>query len=164
MIANLDSTLFNALLKKFKRRSQICTIMIQHSRCMGDESALEFWMSTLQSLQYLQTDGMSDEETEDRGGEKVRLVKDLHFRHPAFTDLWQYVDDLPRSMHSLFAQSGVKRLCRVFSHELTNRLPPKNLPCTFYRPEYLGLMKSGGVPYSPTGDDVLIPSPPISVD
>lgn len=135
--------------------------MIQHSRHIGDESALTFWMAALRSLQHLQTDGMSDEETEDRGDEKVRLVKDLHFRNSGFTDLWQYVDDLPTSMKSLFAQSGVKRLRRVFSHELTNRLPPKNLPRTFYRPEYLELMKSGKVPYTPTGGDIPIPIPPI---
>lgn len=69
---------------------------------------------------------------------------------------------MPASMKSLFGQSGAKRLCRVFSDELNNRLPPKNLPRTFYRSEYLKLMKSGGVPYAPTGDDVPIPIPPIT--
>lgn len=136
--------------------------MIQHSRRIGDEAALAFWTATLRSLQFLRTDGMSDEETEDQGEEKVRLVKDLHFRDPAFTDLWQYVDNVPITMKSLFTQRGPKRLCRVFTDELTNRSPPKNLPRTFYRPEYLELMKSGRVPYTPTGDDVPIPIPPIS--
>lgn len=133
--------------------------MTQHSRCTGDDRAITFWTGTLRSLQYLQADGMSDEETEEQEGEKVRVVKDLWFRNPAFNDLWQYVDELPAQMKSLFEQSGAKRLRRVFSEEVSDRSPPKNLPRTFYRQDYLGLMKKGEVPYVPVavGEDAVIP-------
>lgn len=102
---------------------------------------------------------MSDEETEYQGGERVRVVKSLKFRNHAFDDLWRYVDEVPTIMKDLFEQSGAKHLRRVFSDEVTDRSPPRNLPRTFFRPEYLERMKSGEVPYVSVaaGEDVLIP-------
>lgn len=135
--------------------------MIQHSRSTGNEPGIAFWTATLKSLQSLQVNGMSDEETESQGEEKVRVVKSLNFRNRAFDNLWRYVDEVPTTMKDLFEQNGAKRLRRVFSIEVTERLPPRDLPRTFFWPEYLERMKSGEVPYVPVaaGEDVSIPVP-----
>ncbi|KAK7442547.1 hypothetical protein VKT23_016145 [Stygiomarasmius scandens] len=43
--------------------------------------------------------------------------------------------------------SHLKRFRRVVSSEISQRPPPPNLPSTFYRPEYLDLVRKGLVPW-----------------
>ncbi|THV01611.1 hypothetical protein K435DRAFT_654928, partial [Dendrothele bispora CBS 962.96] len=135
--------------QKLSTRQKICAVMTEHLRESGNEQTLRFWTNMLLALDLLTTDGMSDEETFEEGGEVVKVVKDPQFRHPDFRALLAYVDATPRKMKMLFNQSGRKPLRRVVSDLITERIPPAKLPSTFYRPEYLALMMKGLVPWVP---------------
>ncbi|KAK7434491.1 hypothetical protein VKT23_016641 [Stygiomarasmius scandens] len=138
--------------------------MVGHSQKIDKVEDLDFWTAALTAVNLLQADGMSDEETVYEGEEQVKVIKRMAFRHPDFTSLFCHVDSTPREMKSLFDQRGRKPLRRVFSSETSQRLPPPNLPSTFYQPEYLDLMNKGLIPWVAVQEDLNIPIPKVVHD
>ncbi|THV01479.1 hypothetical protein K435DRAFT_655203, partial [Dendrothele bispora CBS 962.96] len=149
--------------QKFQSRREIASTMVEHSQDNGDEEGLSFWKATLDAISMLKSDGMSDEDSDHEGQEKVKVVRDLKFRHTDFKALFQHVDSTPRVMKRLFNQSGKKRLRRVFSSEISDRSPPPNLPSTFYRPEYLDLMKKGILPWVVVQENATVSIPKVAL-
>ncbi|KAK7438098.1 hypothetical protein VKT23_018264 [Stygiomarasmius scandens] len=152
------------LQQKFTTRQQICSIMLGHSQKIDKAEDVDFWTATLDAVNLLQADGMSDEETVHEGEEQVKVVKRVAFRHPDFTSLFCHVDSTPKGMKSLFDQRGRKPLRRVLSSESSQRLPPPDLPSTFYQPEYLDLMNKGLVPWVAVQENSTIPIPKVVHD
>ncbi|KAK7448413.1 hypothetical protein VKT23_013677 [Stygiomarasmius scandens] len=150
------------LRQKFMNRQQISSIMARHSESIGNDEALSFWTAALSVVNLLQADGMSDEETAYEGEEQVKVVKQPAFRHPGLASLFRHVDSAPKEMKSLFDQGGRKRLRRVFSSEISQRRPPPNLPITFYRSEYLDLMRKGLVPWVEVQENATISIPEVN--
>ncbi|THV00405.1 hypothetical protein K435DRAFT_657286, partial [Dendrothele bispora CBS 962.96] len=144
---------------KFTNCQKIASIMSEHSRKIDDRKGFGFWNTTLNTVNILQADGMSDEETDYEAEEQVKVVKQMVFRHPDLTSLFRHVDSTPRTMKSLFDQGGRKRSRRILSDKPSQRLPPPNLPSTFYQPEYLDLMRKGLVPWVAIQENSTIPIP-----
>ncbi|KAK7459474.1 hypothetical protein VKT23_009457 [Stygiomarasmius scandens] len=151
------------LRQKFITRQQISSTMRAHFEKAGDDKELGFWTATLTVINNLQADGMSDEETGYEGEEQIKVVKKLPFRHPDLASLLQHVDSTPKMMKKLFDQGGRKRVRRVFSNETSQRSPPPNLPSTFYRQEYLALMRKGLVPWVSIQESPAIPIPEVNI-
>ncbi|KAJ3898159.1 hypothetical protein F5879DRAFT_771350, partial [Lentinula edodes] len=102
--------------QKFHRRKRIASVMIAQCRAIADEDGLVFWTYILQSLDILTHHGMSDEETgydEDNDEEPFKYVFDVDYRHPAFSPLFQHVDNTPALYPDFFCPTGTKRLKRV---------------------------------------------------
>ncbi|KAK7434692.1 hypothetical protein VKT23_020056 [Stygiomarasmius scandens] len=152
------------LQRKFTTRQQICSIMRDHAQKIGKVQDVDFWTATLTAVNLLQDDGMSDEEAVYEDEEQVKVVKRVAFRHDDFTSLFRHVDATPREMKSLFNQGGRKPFRRVFSSESSQRSPPPNLPSTFFRPEYLDLMKKGLVSWVAVQGNSTLPIPKVDYD
>ncbi|THU94036.1 hypothetical protein K435DRAFT_669156, partial [Dendrothele bispora CBS 962.96] len=129
---------------KLKRRMQICSIMMEKNEARNDEKELLFWAGMLVATEKLGKEGMSSEDEGFSGQEKVKLVKDLDFRHPEFRVLFEFLDKL-RPSNPFFNQAGRKAIPRVLCDTISKREPPSNLPPAFYRPEYLEKMNKGQV-------------------
>lgn len=106
---------------------------------------MDFWGYALKALDILRHDGMSDEEdfSEDIVVEgvptqrKVRKVKVLWFRHELFSDLFKKIDEAREVEELIFTQAGRTRIPRKRVQTIVNREPPKGLPKSVFRPEYL---------------------------
>ncbi|KAJ3781481.1 hypothetical protein GGU11DRAFT_749141 [Lentinula aff. detonsa] len=131
---------------KFERRQAIASVMIEVHEKKGDVQGLQFWREVLEAVDILTIGGMSDEEEVTEENERVRLVKDLDFRHPDFHELFRRVDNVRTRNPSIFRNIGRKRMRRVYVPEMTSRQPPPNMPSSYYRQEYLDSMNQGEVP------------------
>ncbi|THU92393.1 hypothetical protein K435DRAFT_862495 [Dendrothele bispora CBS 962.96] len=133
--------------QKFTRRQQICTIMVEAALEEGDEGKAKLWADVLQCMQVLTADGMSEEENGEEDGELVRYVYELDFRHPEFQSLFNFVDRMRESQKTVFNTTGRKRFRKVQRIDICPaRKPPADLPPSYYKPEYLQLMRQGQVP------------------
>lgn len=141
--------------QKYHVRASVATIMIQVMRERDDHVGLEMWQYVLKCLHKLQHDGMSDEESgEDEvsmGGERVRVrlrkVLILVWRHPEFKQLFALVDKTREAEASIFSQQGRPKLVqiRVDKYSTGPRTPPKHLPKSFFKPEWLA--ETGKFPF-----------------
>lgn len=121
--------------------------MIQVMRERGDQDGLEMWQYVLKCLHKLRHEGMSDEESGedevDVRGQKtqlrVRRVLVLVWRHPSFKDLFTLLDKTREVEASIFSEQGRPRLVRIRIEKQSNtpRMPPKHLPKSFFKPEWL---------------------------
>lgn len=129
--------------------------MIQVMRERDDQEGLEMWQYVLKCLHKLQHEGMSDEESgEDEvtiGGEKTRIrlrkVLVLVWRHPSFKELFALLDHTREAEASIFSQQGRPKIVRVRveKQSTTSRTPPKHLPKSFFKPEWL--LEMGKFPF-----------------
>ncbi|KAJ3990967.1 hypothetical protein F5050DRAFT_1582207 [Lentinula boryana] len=119
--------------------------MVQFARNTGNAELKEYWEYALKALNILQHDGMSDEEdveediTVDGVATKrlVRIVKILGYRHESFRGLFEIID-VTRGLEDLiFNQSGRSRIPRKRVNIVDLREPPKDLPKSVFRQEYL---------------------------
>lgn len=120
--------------------------MVEVCEEKGDAQGAQFWRDVLEAIVVLTVGGMSDEEDGTDGNERVRLVKDMDYRHPDFGELFKHVDNVRIKNTSIFRNVGRKRIRRVYVSEMTSRPPPPNIPSSYYRPEYLDSMTQGEVP------------------
>ncbi|KAJ3709853.1 hypothetical protein C8R42DRAFT_692186 [Lentinula raphanica] len=121
------------LVTKFNRRQRIAAKMIAMCKAFGDNDGLHFWSYVLQVLDHLTYLGMSDEETaiDEDSTEPLKYVFILHFRHPDFRPLFEYVDNTPYMYPECFPQSGPRRLKRVDTQHVVTRSAPSKLPPSF---------------------------------
>ncbi|KAK7434700.1 hypothetical protein VKT23_020064 [Stygiomarasmius scandens] len=126
------------LQEKFDRRQQTCSAMMDFAHKQGDVKDLAFWASLLTCTEVLTVNGMSDEEDGIDAGEVIKLVSELDFRHPDFHPIFSLIDSTRESEDEIFTSVGRKRMRRIYTG-VTNsdRIPPENLPPSYYRPEYL---------------------------
>lgn len=120
--------------------------MLEFSRNTGNTALAEYWAYVLEALDILKHDCMSDEEdveenitTEDGVDttRKVRIVKLLWFRHESFRPLFETIDATRGLEDLIFHQSGATRIPRKRVAVVDSRLPPKGLPKSVFRQEYL---------------------------
>ncbi|KAJ3753864.1 hypothetical protein FB446DRAFT_607317, partial [Lentinula raphanica] len=119
--------------------------MVRHCRERNDHAGLTFWRYVLQVLDALGHDGMSDEEgteidVNNQGFVRKHPAKKilvLYWRHPWFRDLFQRVDSAPAVEKLIFRRSRSSRMPRIAVSQQSQRPPPKGLPVTFFRPQYL---------------------------
>jgi hypothetical protein len=120
--------------------------MVEFAQNTQNPELEEYWAYALQSLHILQHDGMSEEEdaeenitTEDGVATKrsVRIVKILWFRHESFRKLFAIIDATRGLEDLIFRQSGRPRIPRKRVDDVDYRLPPKGLPESIFRQEYL---------------------------
>ena len=135
-----------ALEQKKNLRSKIATVMLLVSRNRRDNAAEEFWSYVLVVVDTLGHNGMSDEEEDDeemedaRGGSRilVRKIKILKssWRHEYFEELFHYVDMTRLFEQHIFRAHGGKSVERERVDQVSERLPPKNIPRSFFREGY----------------------------
>ncbi|KAJ3926804.1 MAG: hypothetical protein NXY57DRAFT_865208, partial [Lentinula lateritia] len=121
---------------KYQQRQRVVSIMIAQCRAIADEDGLVFWNYILRSLEILTHHWMSDEETgydEDNNEEPFKYVFDLDCRHPAFSSLFQHVDNTPALYPDFFCPTGAKRLKRVYTQLSVMRVPVNEIPSSFLR-------------------------------
>ncbi|KIK53116.1 hypothetical protein GYMLUDRAFT_179387 [Collybiopsis luxurians FD-317 M1] len=131
--------------QKWKDRCDICTIMIEVCRKRGDTRGVSFWEYRLLTLGHLGDGGMSEEEegiqvVRKHGRakkKKIKVIKDLFFRHPSFTKLFQRVDATPDAKETVFHRKGKPRKMRQCVQEFSFRGPPTKLSQTIFQGEYL---------------------------
>ncbi|KAJ3793192.1 hypothetical protein GGU11DRAFT_692260 [Lentinula aff. detonsa] len=119
--------------------------MVQFARNTGNAELKEYWEYALKALNILQHDGMSDEEdveediTVDGVATKrlVRIVKILGYRHESFRGLFKIIDATRGLEDLIFNQSGRSRIPRKRVNIVDLREPPKDLPKSVFRQEYL---------------------------
>lgn len=120
--------------------------MIEFAQNTGNAGLEEYWAYALSSLHILQHNGMSEEEdaeeditTADGVATKriVRIVKDLYYRHESFRNLFVVIDGTPGVEDLIFRQSGRARIPRKRVDTVDYRFPPKGLPKSVFRQEYL---------------------------
>ncbi|KAE9383036.1 hypothetical protein BT96DRAFT_844686, partial [Gymnopus androsaceus JB14] len=133
--------------QKCKRRQQIASIMLDLAHRNHNTAGIELWSFVLKAVTALKSDGMSDEESDDGNGSDGpnRKVLDIDFRHPDFQELLQKVDCVPKMAPQIFNRSGRKYMRRVHVEVIEQRVPPPDLPVSFYRAEYLAKIKRGEV-------------------
>ncbi|KAJ3756477.1 hypothetical protein EV360DRAFT_19215, partial [Lentinula raphanica] len=112
----------------------ICSIMIRICREQHDANVLSFWSDIMLAISDLGIEGTSEEENND---DTARFVKDIDFRHSRFRKVLAFVDGTREQEKFVFRRLGRKRLPRWYTGEYTICMPPPNLPCSFFRPEYL---------------------------
>ncbi|KAJ3978518.1 hypothetical protein F5890DRAFT_1422546, partial [Lentinula detonsa] len=128
----------------FERRVKIATTMIMLNHNLPDDEEYQCWSEILYSLDKLGVDGMSDnEEVLDIHGQQGVVTYEPDFRHHQFSILFERVDAFPEIATQLFSQVGRKRLPRTHGTEQVKRCPPRNLPPSYYKHEYLERMKKG---------------------
>ncbi|THU99860.1 hypothetical protein K435DRAFT_658109, partial [Dendrothele bispora CBS 962.96] len=129
-------------------RRNIAANMINIKREQGDERGVEFWSYVLTVIDVMKHHGMSDEEDETepvmfgnlRLMDQVRIVQELDWRDSSFSHLFALVDRTPRLETEYFNQTGKKPMKRLRDHpsrKIVKRKPPKGLPRSFFKPEYL---------------------------
>ncbi|THU79656.1 hypothetical protein K435DRAFT_697323 [Dendrothele bispora CBS 962.96] len=122
--------------------------MINIQRDQDDDMGVAFWSYVLNVLSRLTHQGMSDEEDEERPTsigqlrvmEQVRVVQELDWRETSFSDLFAMVDRTRNLEVEFFPQTGkhaMKRLRSDPNRKVVKRMPPKGLPRSFFKPEYL---------------------------
>ncbi|KAJ3780057.1 hypothetical protein GGU10DRAFT_279977 [Lentinula aff. detonsa] len=119
--------------------------MVQFAWNTGNAELKEYWEYALKALNILQHDGMSDEEdveediTVDGVATKrlVRIVKILGYRHESFRGLFKIIDATRGLEDLIFNQSGRSRIPRKRVNIVDLREPPKDLPKSVFRQEYL---------------------------
>ncbi|KAJ3816678.1 hypothetical protein F5880DRAFT_1463801, partial [Lentinula raphanica] len=118
--------------QKLKRRQTIATMEQQSCQQKGDVEGYECWAFILNAVTTLQADGMSDEEDDEKDGEKVKLVLDVGFRRPEFRLLFRYVDNRDVAK----GQGGRRLRRRVEVSNLVDRATPGYIPTFFLSPGF----------------------------
>jgi hypothetical protein len=119
--------------------------MIQVTKENNDQQGEQFWMYALESVMMFGKKGMSDEEDAEESvvvdgcqtTQPVRRVQILWFRHVSFRKLFQIIDETPKKEPGVFTQQGRTSVKRVRSDIVDRRDPPKGLPESVFRREYL---------------------------
>lgn len=120
--------------------------MIRVCRERNNQRGVDFWSYVLSVTNILVHDGMSDEENAEvpvRYGDDgslirqqvVRKIPVLWWRHPWFEDLFKAVDSATGVERVIFHRAG--KLTRLRVPEVSYRPPPRGLPVSFFRQEYL---------------------------
>ncbi|THV01475.1 hypothetical protein K435DRAFT_655235, partial [Dendrothele bispora CBS 962.96] len=132
---------------KYHVRASIAAIMVQVMRERNDKEGEKMWNYVLNCLGKLEHDGMSDEEegTEEivTDGKvtrvQVRKVMQVTWRHPSFRGLFELVDKTRGVEAAIFSRQGRPPMTRIRVDEEPSRKrpPPKHLPVSFFKPEYL---------------------------
>ncbi|KAF9021595.1 hypothetical protein BDP27DRAFT_1249841, partial [Rhodocollybia butyracea] len=133
--------------QKAKRRARIAATMIDHCRDENDNDGLQFWEYSLRLTGHLGDGGMSEDEDSfetvriDCRTEKVRVkvVKDLDFRHTSIAAHYEQVDTTPQhGVEDLIFSGQIQhRIERIRVSDITVRSPPEGLSASVYRPGYL---------------------------
>ncbi|KAJ3967968.1 hypothetical protein EV361DRAFT_806409, partial [Lentinula raphanica] len=135
---------------KLKRRLDICSTMLSVCRAQQDAEGVSFWSDMLLCIDDLGIQGTSEEENDDNAAPRVRFVKDIDFRHPQFQDLFAFVDGTRDREKLVFTKPGRYRLPRHYTENRSVRVPPPELPSSYFRPEYLSrLEQDGNYKFSP---------------
>lgn len=121
--------LFISSLQKYKRRTQICATMIEHSRRTSNNDSLVYWSQVMEDLVHLTVAGMSDDE--EVHGQQT-LVHSPSFRSPLYDELFDKVDNTPIREPTIFEISR-SRSPRTRSSQTVDRPPPANLPAIYFR-------------------------------
>lgn len=127
-------------------RAEKASIMARKCRDRKDYGGERYYSHAVDTYNYLQAGGMSEEEdaTEEiKSGTRVKRmkykkIKILHRRNPIVDSMNKRVDDLPHGGEDIFdARGGGRRLERRRVGEISEKSLPPNLPASLYRPEYL---------------------------
>ncbi|KAF9044495.1 hypothetical protein BDP27DRAFT_1244113, partial [Rhodocollybia butyracea] len=113
----------------------------------NDKDSLQFWEYSLRLTKHLGDGGMSEDEDSfeavniDGRTEKVRVkvIKDLDFRHPSIAAHYEQVDATPQHgvEDLIFSARRRPRIERIRVSDITVRSPPEGLSALVYRPGYL---------------------------
>ncbi|KAL0063785.1 hypothetical protein AAF712_009342 [Marasmius tenuissimus] len=133
--------------KKFLFRIRFSSIMIRISQERQDADAVEFWSLTLQAVELLGKEGMSDEEEGEemhqahpgapQSRRAVRKVLVLNWRNPKFRDFFRRLEEVS-GFENKTSPRGRPRLPRVRAQKVVVRSPPKHLHRSFFLDGYLG--------------------------
>lgn len=108
--------------------------MVAYYRNTGDQELTQYWADILRDLDFLNIQGMSDdEETADDEGNKVMITYSPAFRRPEFDAFFDKVDGTPSSEPTIFTNVGRHRAPRIRSHQTVERDPPQGLPVRYLR-------------------------------
>ncbi|KAE9401697.1 hypothetical protein BT96DRAFT_596154 [Gymnopus androsaceus JB14] len=130
---------------KAKGRADIASAMIEFCRETGDEDGLKFWQHSLRLTKHLGDGGMSEDESSFKTVKigsrtkkvRVKVIKDLDFRHPSIAAHYDQVDAAPSVNGIVFGTAGRNRMERVRVSQVRVRNPPQGLSASVYRPGYL---------------------------
>ncbi|KAF9065501.1 hypothetical protein BDP27DRAFT_1180215, partial [Rhodocollybia butyracea] len=131
--------------QKAKWRADVAATMIDFCRKTNDEDGLQFWQYSLRLTQHLGDGGMSEDEdglkTIQIGTRtkkvRVKVTKDLDFRHPAIAAHYKRVDGTREAEELIFSATGRTKMERIRISDIRVRPPPRGLSASVYRPEYL---------------------------
>ncbi|THH20981.1 hypothetical protein EUX98_g8481 [Antrodiella citrinella] len=134
---------------KYTVRRSVAAIMVAVSRARDDEDALAFWKYVWDVVTMLGTNGMSEDElvTESvvEGGQSTRQsfrhVFTSSWRHPAVSDLFDYVDRTRFVEGHIFQLSRLKPGRRVHVDKVSQRRAPPGLPKSFFKPGFFDKME-----------------------
>ncbi|KAK7434707.1 hypothetical protein VKT23_020071 [Stygiomarasmius scandens] len=129
-------------------RHGIAAIMLAIEEELGDQQAVQFWSYAVTVLSKLDHHGMSDEEDDERPSfingvrtmEQVRIVQELEWRESSFSHLFALIDQTRQLESQYFSQTGkpsMKRIRNDPNRKVVKRQPPRGLPRSFFKPEYL---------------------------
>ncbi|KAJ3717722.1 hypothetical protein C8R42DRAFT_537817, partial [Lentinula raphanica] len=113
------------------------SVMIRVCREQQDANGISIWSDIMLAISELGIEGTSEEENDDNATPRVRFVKDIDFRHSRFQEVLAFVDGTREREKFVFRNPGRKRLPRQYTGNYTVRMPPSNLPQSFFRPEYV---------------------------
>ncbi|KAL0569286.1 hypothetical protein V5O48_012688 [Marasmius crinis-equi] len=119
---------------KWDRRMHTSIVMTKKSRERGDEEALAAWHYIGRATHEMGPAGMSDEEDGEEGGEIVKLVHGVEFRHPLYRDVFEMSDQTRYLEPEVFKKKGRRRPRGVLSSRVTDHNPPDGLAPERYDP------------------------------
>ncbi|KAE9389253.1 hypothetical protein BT96DRAFT_890163 [Gymnopus androsaceus JB14] len=130
---------------KAKWRADVATAMIDYCRQINDKDGVEFWQYSLRLTKHLGEGGMSEDETSyktvqvgsRRKKVRVKVIKDLDFRHPSIAAHYEQVEAAPGINDLVFSAAGKHRMERIRISQVKEKRPPEGLSASVYRPGYL---------------------------
>ncbi|THH18713.1 hypothetical protein EUX98_g8911, partial [Antrodiella citrinella] len=134
---------------KYTVRRSVAAIMVAVSRARGDKESLDFWKYVWEVVSMLGTNGMSEDElvieSSVEAGRPVqkslRHVFTSSWRHPAISDLFDYVDATRSVEGHIFQLSRLKAGRRVHVSKISDRMAPPGLPKSFFKPRFFDKME-----------------------
>ncbi|KAJ3754712.1 hypothetical protein EV360DRAFT_21979, partial [Lentinula raphanica] len=135
--------------QKLQTRMRIAATMGKHCQDNGELDAEQYWLYVTDALRVLGDSGMSDEEDGEEdvvidghsSKQKVKLVKDLWFRHESFRTLFVTVDETPEAKSMIFTQAGRISMKRIRSGIVDYRTPSRGYPEGIFRTEFLNSLE-----------------------
>ncbi|KAL1684528.1 hypothetical protein GGG16DRAFT_22991, partial [Schizophyllum commune] len=140
---------------KLNSRAKIASIMRENAEMSGADEQLDHWSFVLRSLEQLNYEGMSDEESDTEevvfpGGvvaeQPCRRVLEMRWRHPSFKEIFDEVDQTPARFPDIFNKLALRnRIRRVRVAQTSERAPPKKLSIALFDPSYLEEIGPAGI-------------------
>ncbi|KAI5888891.1 uncharacterized protein SCHCODRAFT_02512695 [Schizophyllum commune H4-8] len=150
-----NHTNYNKHCRSVMARNYIASIMREKAEMSGADEQLDHWSYVLRSLEQLNYEGMSDEESDTEevvfpGGvvaeQPCRRVLEMRWRHPSFKEVFDDVDQTPAQFPDIFNKLALKnRIRRVRVAQTSERAPPKKLSIALFDPSYLEEIGPAGI-------------------